>query len=106
MLQMNYFDYIREYQGLFVINCQMMNIEFLNLQKDTLGSILISQKNFSKTQKKMKMSKLIKDRTSLVFDIENTLVTKLETKTLEELEQLKQSENFTSDYIMIDTRNF
>ena len=31
-LQMNYTDYLRIYQGLFVIRCQLMNVEYQKIR--------------------------------------------------------------------------
>ena len=36
-----------------------------------------------------------------MIDVENTLVTKIDIKSREELENLKALENFSSDYIVI-----
>ena len=58
-------------------------------------------KKFKRTQSKLKISQFLENKRTIVIDVENTLVTKIDIKSREELENLKALENFTSDYIVI-----
>ena len=46
-LQMNYTDYLRIYQGLFVIRCQLMNVEYQKIRVEVdLDNIMANIEKF------------------------------------------------------------
>lgn len=48
-LQMNYIEYLKKFQGIFIVRCQMMNIEFLKIkQKVDIQKRMLQFKNFQK----------------------------------------------------------
>lgn len=59
-------------------------------------------KKFKRTQSKLKISKFLENQKTIVIDVENTLVTKIDIKSREELENLKALENFSYDYIVFE----
>ena len=49
---------------------------------------------------------LLKHQKSIVIDIENTLVTKIDVKSLSDLNQMITRENFKDTHIVIDMKPF
>ena len=57
--------------------------------------------NFKKLQKEIKQDEVYRGLQTIIIDIENTLVTLIDVKNKHELDQIKEQENFNSDYIII-----
>jgi len=56
-LQMDYKDYLRIYQGFFVIRCQLMNIEYQKIRVEVdLDNLMSSTERFKNSQMNLKMS--------------------------------------------------
>ena len=81
-LHMDYKDYLRIYQGFFVMRCQLMNIEYQKIRAETdLCNLMINTENFKQSQTNFKMSGYCGHKKTIVIDIEKTLLTKLDIKT-------------------------
>ena len=101
-LEIEYHKYLEQSQGMFVVNCQMMNSEFKTiLEQYDLEQQILDFPNFSRLQKEIAQEKIFKRTKTLVIDIENTLLTATEVLTKDDLEQIKQHENFKENYIVI-----
>lgn len=83
---MEYQDYIASQQGIFVLRCQMMNKEYSKIiDRINLEERMRNQKGFITHQNNLMRDELLKNVKTLVIDIENTLVTKIDIKNLLEL---------------------
>lgn len=86
-LEIEYNRYIEEYQGMFVVKCQMANQEFKQiLESNNLVQMIQEFPNFTRLQKEIKQEKIFKKSTTLVIDLENTLLTKIEILNKQELD--------------------
>ena len=75
--------------------------ETVNLEK-----LMIEFPNFKKLQKEIQQDEVYKGLKTLIIDIENTLVTQIEIKCKDELNQLKESDpNFLHNYVVMK-KNF
>lgn len=75
----------------------MMDIEYSKIKPE----IDLCLRNASKIN--FKMLNLPRNQKTIIFDIENTLITNLDVKNMEELEDIKKlSKNCKEDYIFID----
>ena len=84
-----------------------MNIEFAKIkQKHNIAEIMTNFRKFTQIQESLAKYDYEPINKTVVIDIENTLVTLYDFKTLKELENLKKSEKFDSDFILIDTKSF
>ena len=80
----------------------MMNIEFSKVrEKYDLEKMMTEFKNFKKLQKEIKQDEVYRGLQTVIIDIENTFVTLIEVKNKEELDQIKEYDNFHNDYIII-----
>jgi hypothetical protein len=94
-LKQDYPRYITKCQGLFVMRCQMMSREFDQISATVNISKLHSDlPNFKRLRKDIEQDGICKGQTTLVIDIENTIVTQVELKSRLELDDLKQMEDF------------
>ena len=56
-LQMDYKDYLRIYQGFFVIRCQLMNIEYQKIRVEVdLENLMRNTERFKNSQMNLMMS--------------------------------------------------
>ena len=79
-----------------------MNIEFSKVrEKYDLEKMMTEFKNFKKLQKEIKQDEVYRGLQTVIIDIENTFVTLIEVKNKEELDQIKEYDNFHNDYIII-----
>lgn len=62
---------------------------------------MIEFKNFKKLQKEIKQDEVYRGLQTVIIDIENTFVTLIDIKNKEELDLIREYENFHSDYIII-----
>ena len=60
-------------------------------------------RNFKKLQKEIQQDDVYKGLQTIIIDIENTLVSQIEVKSLNEIKELRQMEHFERDYILIKT---
>ena len=68
----------------------MMNIELSKIrEKYDLEKMMIEFKNFKKLQKEIKQDEVYRGLQTVIIDIENTLVTLIEVKNKEELDEIK-----------------
>ena len=58
-------------------------------------------KNFKRLQNEIQQDEVYYGLQTIVIDIENTLITKIEIKSKQEYEQIKQYDNFMNYYIVI-----
>jgi hypothetical protein len=80
----------------------MMNIELSKIrEKYDIEKMMLEFKNFKKLQKEIKQDEVYRGLQTVIIDIENTFVTLIEVKNKEELDIIKEYENFHSDYIII-----
>ena len=101
-LELDYHEYLQQFQGIFMIRCQMMNIELSKIrEKYDIEKMMIEFKNFKKLQKEIKQDEVYRGLQTVIIDIENTFITLIEVRNKEELDQIKELENFASDYILI-----
>ena len=63
---------------------------------------MLQFKNFQKLQREISQDEIFRGMQTIVIDIENTLVAQIELKSKEELEGLKELENFQQNYIVIN----
>ena len=58
--------------------------------------------NFSELKSELYKEDIYKTMKTLCFDIENVFIRKVDLKDFEELQTLKNTENFGSNYVLID----
>ena len=79
-----------------------MNIELSKVrEKYDLEKMMTDFKNFKKLQKEIEQDEVYRGLQTVIIDIENTFVTLIEVKNKEELDQIKEYDNFHNDYIII-----
>ena len=87
---MDYHQYLQRSQGIFVIRCQMMNIELSQIrEKYDIEKLMVDFKNFKKLQKEIQQDEVYRSLQTIVIDIENTLVTLIDIKNKQELDNIK-----------------
>ena len=64
------------------------------------------QKGFAKTQSKLMVDDTHMTKKTLVIDIYNTLVTQIDIKNAEELNEIKNLPNFSSDYVLVNMKEY
>ena len=69
-----------------------------------LDKRMIEMDNFKVLSKQLDQEEIFKGQQTIVIDIENTMVTKIDIKSQIELEQLRNKDNFIKDYIIIKTQ--
>ena len=75
-LESDYHQYLQKNQGIFVIRCQMMNIELQKIRETLdLEKMMVEFTNFKKLQKEIKQDEVYRGLQTIIIDIENTLVT-------------------------------
>lgn len=64
------------------------------------------QKGFAKTQSKLMVDDTHMTKKTLVIDIYNTLVTQIDIKNAQELNEIKNLPNFSSDYVLVNMKEY
>lgn len=62
---------------------------------------MMEVRNFKKLQKEIQQDDVYRGLQTIIIDIENTLVSQIEVKSLNEIKELRQMEHFNRDYIII-----
>ena len=78
----------------------MMNVELVNNEINLKK--LMSQK-LNHLPMELRMNNMLQGYKTIVIDIENSLVKRIDIKNYGELEGIKSMPNFENDYILIDT---
>jgi hypothetical protein len=88
-LEIDYHEYLQRSQGIFIIRCQMMNIELSQIrEKYDLEKMMVEFKNFKKLQKETQQDEVYRSLQTVVIDIENTLVTQIDIRNKQELDSI------------------
>ena len=78
-----------------------MNIE-VNKISANLEKLMVDFPNFTKLQDEIEQDEVFCGHQTIIFDIENTLVTQLDLRCKQELDHIMESEKFETDYVVID----
>ena len=84
---MDYTDYISKFHPLLVIKCQMINIEYMKIPN--LDQLVMNFKKFEKISQSLRRQEGLIEKT-IVIDIENTIVKRIEVKNKEEIERYRK----------------
>lgn len=98
---MDYFQYFQTMHGMFVIKCQMMQVELSQLNLN-LEQMMNAADRFSTHRDCLVPHVKYRNRYTIVVDLENTFVTLVDIKNTDELEIIKNKANFATDYILIE----
>ena len=80
----------------------MMNIELQKIRETCdLEKLMLEFPNFKKLQKEIQQDEVYRGLQTIIIDIENTLVTQIDLRNKQELDQIREHEKFESDYIII-----
>ena len=100
---MNYEDYLLSKQGIFIMTLRQTSVEITNwnITRSDLRSEMRRQRSFEFTRANTQRPACMRHMRSLLIDIENTLVKKVELMNRMQLEILREQDNYETDFILV-----